>query len=138
MNRLRWLLLCASVVMLMLAGCTQTEEGQEKTPPRFEAKSGDTQGVLTISPGIVGINTYSAVVTDKSNQKLTTGKAILHFAMPNMDHGKSDLELTPQPDGTWTGEGPHLMMEGDWQITLEWQDEQGNSQTYTYTYNLKE
>lgn len=118
-------------IWVLLTGCSNQEEQNI-----LQATSGNYTATLEIHPGIVGPNTYSVTIVDEDGEKQTAGEATLYFDM-NMDHGKSDqpLELT---EGIWRGEGPHLMMPGEWMLTLDWQDENGNSHKFEYVYQLKD
>jgi len=124
------------MLALLLAGCGGQPAGEE--PLRLEAEADAYTAVLEISPGIVGPNTFRATVTDQDGQAVEAGEAVLHFAMPGMDHGTNQMALTPQAAGVWTGEGPHLMMTGQWELRLEWISPQGERHAFSYALELKD
>ncbi len=124
-------------VCLLIVGCV-SEEPDSNEPLSFSVKEGDYQTKLVVSSDKVGPNTFTWSITDGKNQPITTGDADLHFSMVGtMDHGKSELALQNQQNGTWTGEGPNLMMEGIWLLRLVWTDEQGKSHPFEYTVSAK-
>lgn len=133
----RYLLAGLLLLLLLLAGCG-SETPKQQGPITLQAESEDLVSSLQISPGIVGPNTFTATIADKSQKAVTTGQAALHFSMAGMEHGKSELVLTSNAEGQWQGEGPHLMMAGDWQIQLVWTDDAGKSHAFAYTVSLDE
>jgi hypothetical protein len=52
------------------------------------------------------------------------------------DHGKSEQQLKAQ-DGKWQAKGPHLMMDGSWEVRLVWTDENQSVHTFTYTLTVQ-
>jgi nitrogen fixation protein FixH len=121
-------------MVLLVSGCGNDQtEGRQLT-----AKSGGYTAILTIAPGTVGPNTYTVSIYDQKQQEVASGAATLHFGMRGMEHGTSELALMSQPDGTWTGNGPHLMMEGTWQLQLVWEDEQGTRTSFDYEITLNQ
>lgn len=123
-------------VCLSLVGCGSDEA--ESGPLTLMATADDYKGTLQISSALVGPNTFTWSVTDAQNHPLSAGEATIHFSMAGtMDHSESDLELTNAQDGTWTGEGPNLMMDGIWLLQLKWTDEQGKEHIFDYTVTAK-
>ncbi|NGQ95991.1 hypothetical protein G3578_12570 [Brevibacillus sp. SYP-B805] len=120
-------------LLLLAAGCGKTES---QGPISLIGTSDGYSAALAIAPGSVGPNTFTVTLKDQQHQTVTGGRATLYFAMAGMEHGKSELALASQPDGTWKGEGPHLMMGGKWQLRLVWADEQGKSRSFAYEIDL--
>jgi hypothetical protein len=133
----RYLLLAIVLLLAPLAGCGG-ETAKRPEPITLEVESEGFVSRLEISPGIVGPNTFTATIADKSQKAVTTGEAALHFSMAGMEHGKSELPLTGNGEGQWQGEGPHLMMPGEWQLQLVWTDEAGQSHAFDYTLKVSE
>jgi len=73
---------------------------------------------LTVSPGTVGPNQFSARVVDyDSGQPIDAQQVSLRFALPNRpDVAASSLELKPAADGRFQGNGI-LAIAGRWIIT---------------------
>ncbi|WP_167568901.1 FixH family protein [Brevibacillus migulae] len=134
MKGMWWTVLLA--VCLAIAGCG-SEDTASNGPLTLTATEGSYQGKLAVSSAIVGPNTFTWSLTDANNQPVTNGKAVLHFSMEGMDHGKSELALQKEQNGTWTADGPHLMMEGDWKLQVVWTDDQGESHPFDYTLEAK-
>ncbi|MET3291671.1 UNVERIFIED_CONTAM: nitrogen fixation protein FixH [Brevibacillus sp. OAP136] len=136
MRSWRRLLPLFALVLAMLAGCGAKDETQ-KEPIKQQASADQYTADLLITPGIVGPNTYEITITDDKQQKVETGSAKLTFAMQGMDdHGKSEQQLKAK-DGKWTAEGPHLMMDGTWDVKLIWTDEKQNVHTFTYSVTVQ-
>ncbi len=124
-------------IPLILAGCG-TEAPKESKPIQLETKSGDYAAALEITPGQAGPNQYMVTITDAKGEVQKEGKAVLHFSMQGMEHGKSEKELQIQADGKWHGQGPQIMMPGSWQIQLEWSKASGEKQGFDYAVTLEE
>jgi len=123
-------------VLALVSGCGTN--ARENGPVTLEAQGQAAKAAIVISPGIVGPNEYKVTIADENNQLQKVDSAKLHFSMPGMEHGKSVEELTRNPDGTWSGEGPHIMMSGEWQLKLEWKDSSGKTKALEYEWNIEE
>lgn len=131
----RWLPL-VMLALAMLAGCGAKDE-QPKEAIKQQVNADNYTADLLISPGIVGPNTYEITIMDDKQQKVETGSAKLVFSMKGMDdHGKSEQQLTPR-DGKWQADGPHLMMDGTWDVKLVWTDEKQSVHTFTYSVSVQ-
>jgi hypothetical protein len=137
MRRYLYLLVGLVMPLVLLAGCG-SEKPKQQGPTTLQASSDEYTASLEISPAIVGPNTFKATIADQQKKALTSGQAVLRFAMAGMDHGKSELTLTANADGQWLGEGPHLMMPGEWQLQLVWTDEAGKTHAFDYVLTLSE
>lgn len=131
----RYLLIGLVLLLSLVAGCGG-EAKQPEGPVTLSATADGFTGTLEISPGTVGPNTFTASVTDANKKLVSGGQAALHFGMQGMEHGKSEMELKKTPDGKWSGEGPNLMMGGEWQLQLVWVDDAGKSHPFDYTLKL--
>lgn len=75
---------------------------------------------LTVSPGVVGPDTFTAVVADYDTGGPVRATGVqLHFTLPaRPDVGASDLDLKASPTpGTFSASGSNLSIEGTWQVT---------------------
>jgi copper transport protein len=74
---------------------------------------------LTVSPGIVGSNDFSARLTDYDSGVLVDATAVrLSFSLPvRPDVGSSTLQLTRQTSGAFAGTGANLSMAGTWLVS---------------------
>jgi copper transport protein len=74
---------------------------------------------LTVSPGIVGSNDFSARVTDYDSGVLVDATAVrLSFSLPvRPDVGSSTLQLSRQTSGAFAGIGANLSMSGTWLVS---------------------
>lgn len=137
-QQMKWLgWLGAIFLLLVVTGCG----GSDKKAGNIElqATQDGYQAKLEIKPGIAGVNTYTVTITNDQAQAETGQGALLHFEMPSMDtHGKSEKELKKKKEASWQESGPHIMMPGEWQSTLEWKDDQGKVHTFLYNYEIKE
>lgn len=125
------------VAILLLGGCGSDAQ-QGPGGLQMQAKSGDIDTTLQITPGQVGPNQFVVTVTHSDGQLIKEGKAILHFSMEGMDHGKSEEDLKVQPDGKWLGEGPHIMMAGSWKVELEYVSPSGEIKMIPYSFQIEE
>jgi copper transport protein len=75
--------------------------------------------VLTVSPGVVGSNVFSARVTDYDTGAPVPATAIrLTFRLPaRPDIGSSTLELQRQDPGVFAGTGANLSLAGSWLVS---------------------
>ena len=74
---------------------------------------------LTVSPGAVGSNTFTARLTDYDTGLVVNATAVrLSFSLPaRPDIGASTLELARQADGVFTASGANLSLEGTWLVS---------------------
>jgi len=75
---------------------------------------------LVVSPGTTGFNQFAVTVDD-----FDTGRAVpalrvsLTFSRPDRPElGSSTLALRRGADGTWTGSGPNLSIDGTWRVVV--------------------
>lgn len=103
-------------------------------PPVASAQAAATQSVvvsgtdaattvrvrLEVSPGTPGFNRFVAGVTDYDTGATVSAQSVqLTFRFPaRPDLGASTLTLSHQSDGTWTGRGANLSLDGAWQLTV--------------------
>ena len=71
---------------------------------------------LTVSPGIVGANTFVAQISDYSSARAAAAQTVqLLFSLPaHPTVGASSLVLKRAADGSWRGRGLELSVAGDW------------------------
>lgn len=136
----RYLIAVLIVILTLVAGCGK-EEPKRPGPVTLTASNDGYQSTIKIDPAVVGPNTFTVTILDGHNKAIVNGQATLHFSMSShehgeTDHGKSVLELASRPEGNWFGEGPHLMMNGTWQISLVWKDSDGKGHSFDYTLTL--
>jgi hypothetical protein len=69
---------------------------------------------------MAGFNQFAARVVDYDTGKpVVADKVSLHFDFPSRpDVGSSDLVLARQRDGSYTGQGANLALEGRWNVTV--------------------
>jgi copper transport protein len=74
---------------------------------------------LVVSPGTVGSNAFSATVVDyDTGAPVDVSKVVLTFSLPaNPGIGASDLTLTKQGNGDYTGSGTNLSIAGSWSVS---------------------
>jgi copper transport protein len=75
---------------------------------------------LSVDPGAVGENSYSAKVVDyDTGAPVPARRVSLRFALPSKpDVGGSGLDLSEGPPGVWTGTGSQLSIAGTWHVTV--------------------
>jgi copper transport protein len=75
---------------------------------------------LEVSPGTAGFDRFTARVTDYDSGADVSAQAVqLTFRFPARPVlGASTLTLKHQPDGSWTGRGANLSLDGTWQVTV--------------------
>lgn len=134
--RLKNLCLCFAMVFAFATGCAPEHQAQPE-PIRLEQVASAYKATLSIDPGIVGPNRFAAAVTDQNGQAVTGKGARLHFSMPGHEHGDNDLNLVWE-DGVWAAEGPHIMMGGTWHVNLDWTDNAGQVQTFSFQVTFAE
>lgn len=126
-----------SLLTLLMSGCGQ-ETSQSSNPNHLQATSEGYTATVEMTPGKVGPNDYTVTITDSSNQLSKDGQAILHFSMTGMEHGKSKEELQLDTDGKWHSKGPHIMMEGTWNIQLEWDQPSKKKLFFDFSTTIEE
>ena len=74
---------------------------------------------LTVTPGLVGPNTFTARVVDYDRHSPVPARRVaLRFALPDRPElGTSALELARVGDGLWRGRGSMLSLRGRWTVT---------------------
>lgn len=129
----KWIRTVLTLVILAVVGGCGTKEEAPKEPIQLQAKADTYTARLTISPGIVGPNTFEVIITDDNSQAMTTGSVTLNFSMGDMEHGKSKQPLTLGSEGKWVAEGPHIMMSGTWEIQAVWKDDKEEFHTFAFS-----
>jgi copper transport protein len=91
---------------------------QPTTQPIVETQTvNDLTMELTISPGTVGVNTFTLKLTDASGAPVDNAKLIrMRFESEAQNIGESELRPTSQGNGTYTVSGGNLSGPGDWRI----------------------
>jgi copper transport protein len=97
--------------------------GQKTASPSVTVRGSDfatTARVrLTVSPGTVGPNRFTVhVVGYDSGRPLPARGVRLEFSLPSNPTVASSLNLARGPDGTWTGQGTNLSIDGQWDIDV--------------------
>jgi len=97
--------------------------GQKTASPSVTVRGSDfatTARVrLTVSPGMVGPNRFTVhVVGYDSGRPLPARGVRLEFSLPSNPTVASSLNLARGPDGTWTGQGTNLSIDGQWDIDV--------------------
>lgn len=78
-----------------------------------------TRATLTITPGTVGPNTFTADVTDYDTGKPVDARAVsLTFELPTQPQVASTLDLRHTARGTWEADGTALAQNGTWTVTV--------------------
>jgi copper transport protein len=78
-----------------------------------------TKVQLTITPGMVGPNAFSARVTDYDTGEPVDATAVsLTFALPDQPQVRSTLDLHHAAHGTWEANGTTLAQNGTWKVTV--------------------
>jgi copper transport protein len=75
---------------------------------------------LTVAPGIAGFNQFRLQVLNyDTGQPVQAANVKLTFHFPERtDVGDSTLALTRAPDGSFSGQGANIALQGRWQITV--------------------
>jgi copper transport protein len=71
---------------------------------------------LAISPGAPGPNTYTVTVPDAPADPNV--EALLRLTPPGATQAQKEIKLARQGDGTFTGSGAELALDGEWQIEV--------------------
>jgi uncharacterized membrane protein/nitrogen fixation protein FixH len=91
-------------------------------PPSVQVQGSDfatsVRLALTVTPGSVGPNTFTAKVTDyDTGQPVPANRVALHFTLPDWPEvAGSTLELARGDDGLWRASGSQLSIDGHWTI----------------------
>ncbi|HEV7677051.1 MAG TPA: copper resistance protein CopC [Candidatus Dormibacteraeota bacterium] len=74
---------------------------------------------LELTPGTAGVNRFVVRVTDyDTGQPVDAAAVRLRFLLPAQSGlGESSLDLKRVPDGSYTGQGANLSIDGTWQVT---------------------
>lgn len=75
---------------------------------------------LTVTPGLPGINRFTAAGTDYDTQRpVAADHVTLRFIKPDrVDIGPSSLPLSREADGLYQGKGSNLSLEGRWSVVV--------------------
>src|SRR5581483_4628137 len=98
--------------------------GQAAPPPQITASGSDAGTTvkvqLSASPGTAGFNRFTVRVTGyDSGQPIDAQSVQLRFSFPaRSDVGASSLDLRPQGDGSFTGSGGNLSLDGTWDVDV--------------------
>jgi copper transport protein len=83
--------------------------------------AGDLAVRLQVTPNRTGLNSYTVEVEDGiTGERVTADRVRLTFRYledPNV--GPSNLSLARTPDGSFSGQGPFLTLEGDWRVEVD-------------------
>jgi copper transport protein len=84
---------------------------------------------LTVSPGLVGFNTFTLMAADYDTGAPVTGTVTLGFTLPaRPDLGSSSLALPQVKPGAYAGQGANLSIAGSWAVTATIQEPTGGVQ----------
>ncbi len=79
----------------------------------------DLSLTLNISPGWVGLNTFTLTITGIDGQAVTNASLIrMRFESQTQNLGESELRPTHQGNGVYTVEGANLSTTDDWRIRV--------------------
>lgn len=98
--------------------------GQAAPPPQITASGADTGTTVKVqlvaSPGTAGFNRFTVRVTDYDSGAAVNAQGVqLRFSFPSRsDVGTSSLELEPTGDGSFTGSGGNLSLDGAWDVDV--------------------
>jgi len=75
---------------------------------------------LTVSPGLPGINRFTAAISDYDTRRpVAANRITLRFTKPDRpDIGPSSLPLSPQSVGLYAAEGANLSLDGGWSVVV--------------------
>jgi copper transport protein len=73
---------------------------------------------LTITPGLVGQNTFQLRLASKSAPVVTVNQALLRFTPQMANMAPSEGELISHGDGIYTAKGTYLSLPGSWQVQI--------------------
>ncbi|HEY1331395.1 MAG TPA: copper resistance protein CopC [Actinomycetota bacterium] len=82
---------------------------------------------LTVTPGMVGSNRFSARVTNYDTGAPVPAQGVrLQFSLPSQPNvGSSLLSLSNAGGGVWTGQGTNLSIDGAWSVDVTVQEASG-------------
>ena len=113
--------LAATAVLTGFPPQPKAEEPHQEARPvvvRGSDFATTTRLTLTITPGTVGPNTFSAAITDYDTGEPVDARAVsLAFDLPDQPHVSSTLELENSAQGTWEASGTSLAQDGTWTVT---------------------
>jgi copper transport protein len=97
--------------------------GQEIVSPAVSVTGSDFATTvrvrLTVSPGTVGSNRFTAYVLGYDSGRPVAARAVrLEFSLSGNPSVTSSLNLARGPGGTWTGQGANLSIDGHWDIDV--------------------
>ncbi len=74
---------------------------------------------FTASPGTVGPNRFQVQVLRYDSGRPVAARAVrVEFSLPSNPNVTSSLDLSRGSDGTWTGQGTNLSIEGRWDVNV--------------------
>ncbi len=73
---------------------------------------------LSISPGVVGENTFALALMDTADKPVDASLIRMRFDNLDQSLGQSELRPTAQPDGSYAIQGANLSVPGQWRIRL--------------------
>ncbi len=117
----------AAVIVLLTSALVNVappaETATASTPQQVTANGSDfgttVRVALTVTPGMAGINTFVADVRDYNSGGSAGATAVtLRFALPAQPQvASSRLDLTEQPDDSFSATGTNLSIDGSWRVT---------------------
>ena len=116
-------LLVAAALVNVAPPVSSAQAATAGTQPLVVTGSDDATTVrvrLEVSPGTPGFNRFTARVTDYDTGAPVPAQTVqLGFRMPaRPDVGSSTLTLSGGNQGTWTGRGANLSIDGTWGVTV--------------------
>jgi copper transport protein len=118
------IVLVVAAVLSGLPPASFVEAAAHKTASPSVAVTGSDFGTttrvrLTVSPGTVGPNRFTVhVVGYDSGRTLPARGVRLEFSLPSNPAVASSLNLARGRDGTWTGQGTNLSIDGQWDVDV--------------------
>lgn len=101
------------------ANIAAAQAAAARPKPFTDVKTVDDLHVhLSISPGVVGENTFSLMLMDDGGKAVTASLIRMRFDNLDQSLGQSELRPTAQPDGSYSIRGANLSVPGNWRIRL--------------------
>ena len=82
----------------------------------LSVQADDLQEMLTISPGRVGLNTFTLQVTSNGQPVTLANEVDLRFSAIQQSLPPSEIQLVSQGNGVYLAKGSYLSLPGAWQI----------------------
>jgi copper transport protein len=108
-----------------------------KTALIASRKVDDIKIALTVSPGLVGQNTFTVKLTPASSVEAVKS-VVLTFVQAAGDIAPSEYELTSQGNGTYTGQAANIGFAGEWLIEVAVRRENKFDAIVTFDFDVTE